>query len=207
MKSQLLSQILLTGMVTFSMVACQKSDDSAPTAQPATQSAPAPTDTTTEAKPKTALDLKNEAEAALQIVGLKFAEQPATDATDLYMVEAKWDVGFYRDFLKKTDVKPTLETQVQLLKTYCDAVDHYIEQDLKIEPQDMDNESPSDIAMLAEKAESEARLSLAQARLDKLEKRLEAQKKKDATPATAAPATPTPAPTADPKNTPKPETK
>ena len=166
MKSQLLSQLTLIGLLSLSMVACQKSNDSAPAKAEAVN--PAPTETT------------NEAEEKLQTVGLKFAEQPEIDAADLFLIEAKWDIPFYKEFLRKAEAKPTLEAQIEILKNYCAAVDAYLQADLAIEAQDLENESPEEMALLAEKTLQEARLALAQTRLSKLEKRLEIRQKKEA---------------------------
>lgn len=178
MKSQLLQQLILTGMLSLSMVACQQSDSSK--ASPATTATPAPSKTATETKPKTTLDMKNESEAQLMTVGLKFAEQPELESTDLYLIQAKWDLAYYREFLKKAGIKPALEVQVQLLKNFCDAVDLYLEQELAIDAQDLENESIDDLTKLAERAKYEARLDLAQERLITLEKRLADRQKKAA---------------------------
>ena len=115
------------------------------------------------------------------------------------MIEAKWDLDFYRKFLSEAEQKPTLETQVQLIKAYCEAVDQYLQQDLNIEPQDLENESVEDIQKIVEKTKYEARLELAAARLEKLDKRLSDRKAKEAAAAAQAPADST-----DPKDPSKP---
>lgn len=178
MKSQLLPQLALIGLLSLSMVACQKSNDSAPAQAEAVQ--PTPTETTVETKPKTALEQKNEAETQLQTIGLKFAEPPEIDDADLFLIEAKWDIPFYKEFLQKAETKPTLEAQIEILKNYCAAVDMYLQTNLAIDPHDLENESGEELALLAEKTLNEARLALAQTRLSKLEKRLEMRQKKEA---------------------------
>jgi hypothetical protein len=186
MKTNLIQNLILAGALTLSLAACQKSSDanssSVPTDMaPAPKPTPTPVETeTTVEKPKTALQVKDEAEAQLQTVGLKFMDPYASEDIELFMIEAKWDVNFYRNFLRQTKVRPTLEMQIQLLKAYTDAVDAFLAQDLTVEPQDMENESVEDLLRLAEHRKYEARLELSQARLTKLEQRLEARQKKEA---------------------------
>ena len=76
MKTNLLTQVILAGLMTTVMTACQKGSDSNATPASAT---PAPTEATIE-KPKSALEIKDEAEAQLATIGLKFVEQ--TEAED-----------------------------------------------------------------------------------------------------------------------------
>jgi len=190
MKTNLFSNLILTGMLSLSMVACQKSSDSSPAANPAPVT-PAPTESTepTEAtveKPKTALEIKDEAEAQLATVGLKFAEETEVEDVEIYLINAKWDLSFYREFLRKTAAKPTLETQIQLLKVYCDAVDAYLDQVAIIEPKDFENESVEDILALVDHTKNESRLKLAQARMTKLEQRLSDRQKKEDSKSTEA---------------------
>jgi len=187
MKTNLFSNLILTGMLSLSMVACQKSSGSSPTANPSPVT-PAPTEPTeaTVEKPKTALESKDEAEVQLATVGLKFVEETEAEDVEIYLINAKWNLSFYREFLRKTELKPTLEIQIQLLKTYCDAVDAYLEQVVTIEPQDLENESAEDILALVDHAKNESRLKLAQARMTKLEQRLSDRQKKEDSKSTEA---------------------
>ncbi len=188
MNANLIQNMILVGTLTLSLAACQKGSDSNSSPSPAASTtAPAPTPVEKEVpveKTKTPVEVRDEAEAQLQTVGLKFLDPYQSEDIELYMIEAKWDVDFYRNFLRQNKVRPTLETQIQLLKTYADAVDAFLAQDLTVEPQDMENESVEDLLPLAEHRKYEARLEISQARLTKLEQRLEARQKKEAATAT-----------------------
>lgn len=196
MTTTILKQMTVTGLIVFSLAACQKKDDSNNNNESAKK--PTVTDVKQEEKvpEKTTVEAKVEAEAQLEANGYKFAEAPAPGEYELYdVIPAEWDLAYYKQFLKDVRAgviaKPTLEQQLEALKAYIASAQAYVDNDLKDLKVDenSENESVEEIAKLYEKPVVLGRIALAAKRAEKIEKKIAAKKAKEEAP---APAEPTP---------------
>lgn len=166
MKTSLLTQISLSAIFALSLSACQKSNNSSDGNGPA-----APTEVTKEQEPSQKMT-REEALAGLESVGLRFAQPLTLAETELHEVTARWDLRFYRAFLKSDATKPSYEAQIEALKTFISVSESSLQDQLDSMPQELENESTEDLQKLYERALLQSQVGLAQARVSHLEKKI-----------------------------------
>lgn len=172
MKTIFFAQLGLTAVLALSISACQKNNGSS---DPAPAAVPAPA---SQEKPMTSEPSREEALAHLETIGLRFVTLDTDPSTT-----AAWDLGFFRAYLKSDALKPDLQVQIEVLKSFVHISENLVasEMDSDLNGGTESGESSESELAMSERALILSQIDLAQARIERLEKRLARQQSEQET--------------------------